>query len=160
MSSGACNLASCSSAALLDTRHALVADPEPFTRLVVSNSPQRARWRRLCSAGQGGPEDLIHDPDRQGQVRARGISHVRLDLPQKTPSSQLIQPGRSNIRHQNSLTQMCGVACKAKTTHPMHPSSCASDAQLSADDRPMNALIQPGLRVSPTQLLRRREERP
>jgi hypothetical protein len=43
MSSGACNLASCSSAALLDTRHALVADPEPFARLVVSNSPQRAR---------------------------------------------------------------------------------------------------------------------
>jgi hypothetical protein len=68
MSSGACNLASCSSAALLDTRHALVADPEPFARLVVSNSPQRARWRRLCSAGQGGPEDLIDDPDRQGQV--------------------------------------------------------------------------------------------
>ena len=60
--------------------------------------------RRPALRGQGGPEDQI-GPDARGQ-RERGEwgSRVRLDRPQKTPGSELIQrePDQTSV---NTLTQ-------------------------------------------------------
>jgi hypothetical protein len=75
----------------------------PFAKWLSVMGPW---WRRIVLGTARRPGGFGGSGPPGAGLSEGGVSRVRLDRSQKTPSNQLIQRGRSNICHQDSLAQM------------------------------------------------------